>query len=91
VDKIKIRSLFSDKYKLSNGSADSRSIAAVVSHDGTDLTRYRAKRLLKELELVSFQLPKQAYKKVLQPHVAIPNELNRRLMSAPLTRFGLAI
>jgi putative transposase len=32
---------------------------------------------MKELGLVSCQLPKHAYKKVLQPHVAILNELNR--------------
>ena len=50
----------------------------MVSQDGIDLSRYRARRLMKDLGLVSCQLPKHAYKKVLQPHVAIPNHLNRQ-------------
>jgi putative transposase len=58
-------------------SAGSRSIAAVVSQYGIDLSRYPGKRIMKELGLVSCQLPKHPYKKVL-PHVAIPNELNRQ-------------
>jgi len=64
--------------------AGSRSIAAMVSRDDVDLSRYRAMRLMKELGLVSFQLPKHAYKKALQPHATIPNKLNRQFnVSAP--------
>jgi putative transposase len=77
-DKVKLRALVNEKHKLSNGSAGSRSIAIMVSQDGADLSRYRARRIMKELGLVSCQLPKHAYKKALQPHVAIPNELNRQ-------------
>ena len=77
-DKVKLRALISEKHKLSNGSAGSRSIAALVSQDGIDLSRYRARRLMKDLGLVSCQLPKHAYKKAMQPHVAIPNHLNRQ-------------
>jgi len=50
----------------------------MVSQDGIQLSRYRARRIMKELGLVSCQLPTHAYKKALQPHVAIPNELNRQ-------------
>jgi len=46
----------------------------MVSQDGMSLSRYRARRL----GLVSCQFPKHAYKKALQLHVAIPNELNRQ-------------
>jgi putative transposase len=77
-DKIKLRALVNEKHKLSNGSAGSRSIAAMVSQDGINLSRYRARRLMKDLGLVSCQLPKHAYKKALQPHVAIPNYLSRQ-------------
>ncbi|MFQ3324238.1 MAG: putative transposase [Pseudomonadales bacterium] len=74
-DKIKLRALVNEKHKLSNGSAGSRSIAAMVSQDVINLSRYRASRLMKDLGLVSCQLPKHAYKKALQPYVAIPNHL----------------
>ena len=50
----------------------------MVSQDGIDLSRYRGRRIMKELGLVSCQLPKHPYKKVLQPHVEIPNELDRQ-------------
>lgn len=40
--------------------------------------RSRASRLMKELKLVSCQLPKHSYKKAEQPHVAISNELDRQ-------------
>ena len=83
-DKVKLRALVSEKHELSNGSAGSRSISAMVSQHGTDLSRYRARRIMKDLGLVSCQLPKHAYKKALQPHVAIPNELSRRFnVNAP--------
>ena len=56
----------------------------MVSQDGIDLSRYRARRLMKDLGLVSCQLPKHAYKKAAQPHAAIPNTLNRQFdVSAP--------
>ena len=39
---------------------------------------------MKGLGLVSCQLPKHIYKKVLQPHVSIPNELSRQFnVNAP--------
>ena len=77
-DKIKLRALVNEKHKLSNGSVGSRSIAVMVSQDGVNLSRYLARRLMKDLGLVSCQLPKHAYKKALQSHVAIPNHLNRQ-------------
>jgi len=77
-DKVKLRALVNEKHELSNGSAGSRSIAIMVSQDGIQLSRSWARRIMKELGLVSCQLPKHAYKKALQPHVAIPNELNRQ-------------
>ena len=56
-DKVKLRALVSEKYKSSNGSAGSRSIAAMVSQHGTDLNWYRARHIIKDLTLVSWQLP----------------------------------
>ena len=50
----------------------------MVSQEGVGLSRYRAGRIMKELGLVSCQLPRHAYKKASQPHMTIPNELNRQ-------------
>ena len=63
---------------MSNGSAGARSIAKIVSNMGEPLTRYRAGRRMKLLGIVSSQLPEHRYRKAEQPHVAIPNELDRQ-------------
>ena len=82
--KVELRALVSEKHELNNGSAGSRSNAAMVSQHGTDLSRYRARRIMKDRGLVSCQLPKHAYKKALQSHVAMPNELSRQFnVNAP--------
>ena len=48
---------------LSGGSAGARTVASIVSQRGEKLTRYVASGLMKELGLVSNQLPKHAYKR----------------------------
>ncbi len=65
-------------YELSNGSAGARTIADIVTARGIPLSRYRASKFMKELNLVSCQRPKHAYKKTQQEHVHIPNRLNRQ-------------
>ncbi|PCD86106.1 IS3 family transposase, partial [Vibrio mediterranei] len=65
-------------YELSNGSAGARTIADIVTTRGIPLSRYRASKFMKELELVSCQLPKHTYKKAQQEHANIPNRLNRQ-------------
>jgi putative transposase len=64
-------------HTLSNGSAGARSIAHIVSGQGTPLSRYRASGFMKRLGLVSTQLPAHRYKKASQPHTTIPNTLDR--------------
>lgn len=83
----KLHSLVREAHRLSNGSAGARTVAGIVtnddSHDMT-LSRYRAGRLMKKLDLVSCQLPQHAYKKASQEHVAIPNILDRQFtVTAP--------
>jgi putative transposase len=65
-------------HALSNGSGGARSIARMVTTAGTPLSRYRAGRHMKRLGLVSNQQPTHRYKKAEQPHVAIPNRLDRQ-------------
>tara|TARA_R110002020_G_C16215717_1_gene767317 strand:+ start:424 stop:1272 length:849 start_codon:yes stop_codon:yes gene_type:complete len=84
---IRLRSLVRKAHRLSNGSAGARTVADMITNDDTHsitLTRYRAGRLMKKLKLVSCQLPKHAYKKAAQEHVAIPNLLDRQFaVTAP--------
>ena len=64
-------------HTLSNGSAGARSIAKMLTTAGTPLSRYRAGRRMKLLGLVSSQQPVHRYRKADQPHVNIPNRLDR--------------
>ena len=71
-------------HRLSNGSAGACSIAKMVTLSGIPLSRYRAGRRMKLLGLVSSQQPVHRYKKAEQPHVAIPNRLDREFdVAAP--------
>ena len=79
----RLREQMKAAHTLSNGSAGARSIAAMVTTAGTPLSRYRASRRMKLLELVSSQLPAHKYKKADQPHVSIPNRLDRQFAVAP--------
>ncbi len=65
-------------HQLSGGSAGARTVASIVNQRGEKLTRYVAGGLMKELGLVSNQLPKHAYKRAEKLHVAIPNTLDRQ-------------
>jgi putative transposase len=64
-------------HRESNGSAGARTIATISSAGGHVLSRYRATRIMKRLDIVSCQLPKHAYRKSAQEHVEIGNHLNR--------------
>ena len=73
-----------DVHAASNGSAGARSIAKMVAQAGIPLSRYRAGRRMKQLGLVSTQPPSHAYKKAEQPHLDIPNALDREFnVAAP--------
>lgn len=77
-ERVKLISEVRAAYEESHGSAGARTIAAIVTTRGIALSRYRAGRLMKELELVSCQRPSHRYKKANQAHVAIPNQLARQ-------------
>lgn len=62
----------------SNGSAGARTLATIATARGVSLTRYRAGNLMKDLGLVSCQLPKHKYQKATQEHLNIPNLLDRQ-------------
>ena len=74
----KLHSQVKEVHRQSNGSAGARTVAMMATNNGYPLSRYRAGNIMKKLELVSCQLPKHAYKKATQEHVAIPNTLDRQ-------------
>jgi putative transposase len=74
--------LVSEAFKLSGGSAGSRTIATLVSQRHEPLSRYRAAKSMKRLKIVSCQPPKKNYRKSKKSHVEIPNHLNREFSPA---------
>ena len=82
VKRMKLNALVKSAHKISNGSAGARSIAHIVTGQGTPLSRYRAAGFMNRLGLVSTQLPKHRYKKASQPHGGIANVLCRKFSPA---------
>jgi len=76
-EEVRLRRKIVAAHENSGGSAGARTIAQMLTNDGESLSRYRATRLMRALNLVSCQEPKHAYKKSANEHVAIPNTLNR--------------
>ena len=76
-ERIKLLGEVRTAHKDSNGSAGARTIATIVTDRGVPLSRYRATRLMKELKLVSCQIPSHCYKKANQEHIAVLNRLDR--------------
>ena len=73
-------------HEQSGGSAGARTVSDIITNDKSDITlsRYRASKLMKQLNLVSCQLPQHAYQKGTKEHVAIPNLLERKFnVTAP--------
>ena len=66
-------------HRQSNGSAGARTVAIMATNNCYPLSHYRAGNIMKKLDLVSCQLPKHAYKRATQEHVAIPNTFDRQL------------
>jgi len=73
-----ILSLVREVHHASNGSAGAQSIADMVSAKGVPLSRWRASKIMKELNIVSCQQPDHRYKKATKERVDIPNHLDRQ-------------
>lgn len=77
-EQVELNALIKSAHQLSNGSAGARTIASLVTNQGISLSRYRAGRLLKTLDLHSTQQRKHRYRKATQLHLAIDNTLDRQ-------------
>lgn len=77
-DRAVKRSLVSEVWNASGGSAGARSITTMVSAKGVRLGRWLSGRLMKELSITSCQVPTHKYKRGGSEHVEIPNLLARQ-------------
>jgi len=75
---IKLDSEVRAAFNISGGSAGSRSIASILTNDGIPLSRYRARKIMKKLDLVSRQPSKPKYNNANNEHLAVPNLLKRQ-------------
>ncbi|EFH7976948.1 TPA: IS3 family transposase [Escherichia coli] len=60
------------------GSAGARTLAEMLTQNGVPMSRYRAGRLMKYLNLSSCQPGKHQYKNARQEHTSLPNLLERQ-------------
>jgi len=72
-----LRSKVNQLFNQSRGSAGSRSILGMLREDGVSIGRFRVRRLMRELGLVSKQPGSHAYKQATVERPDIPNRLNR--------------
>lgn len=74
---VALRSQVNQLFNQSRGSAGSRSILGMLREDGVTIGRFRVRRLMRELGLVSKQPGSHAYKQATVERPDIPNRLNR--------------
>ena len=65
-------------WNQSRGSAGARTLAEMLTQNGVPMSRYRAGRLMKYLNLSSCQPGKYQYKNARQEHTCLPNLLERQ-------------
>jgi putative transposase len=75
--RVALRSQVNQLFNQSRGSAGSRSILGMLREDGVSIGRFRVRRLMRELGLVSKQPGSHAYKQATVERPGIPNRLNR--------------
>jgi len=74
---IELHSKVREMFRLSNNSVGSRTISAMVTTSGIDLSRYRARKAMQELGLISKQPSAPKYKKANNEHLTAANILAR--------------
>lgn len=76
--RVALRSQVNQLFSQSRGSAGSRSILGMLREEGVTIGRFRVRRLMRELSLVSKQPGSHAYKQATVERPDIPNRLNRK-------------
>ncbi len=77
-ERVTKRGLVHEVWTASGGSAGARNIATMVTNKGGKLGRWLAGKLMKEMGLISCQMPKHKYPQGGNERVDIPNILSRQ-------------
>lgn len=76
--RVRLCSEIRQAWNQSRGSAGARTLAEMLTQNGVPMSRYRAGRLMKYLNLSSCQPGKHQYKNARQEHTCLPNLLERQ-------------
>ncbi len=74
---IELRAKVNELFKLSRSSAGSRSLVMMLGEDGFNIGRFKVRRIMKDMHLISKQPGSHAYKKATVERPDIPNLLDR--------------
>jgi len=84
VERLVLRSRVNELFTQSRSAAGSRSIMFMMREDGIEIGRFKVRKLMSEMKLVSKQPGSHAYKKATVERPNIPNVLNQEFtVSAP--------
>nr|WP_308379154.1 IS3 family transposase [Serratia marcescens] len=76
--RVRLYSEIRRAWNRSRGSAGAHTLAEMLTQNGIPMSRYRAGRLIKSLNLSSCQPGKYQYKNARQEHTCLPNLLERQ-------------
>lgn len=83
-EQVALRSQITEIFSESRRSAGSRTMVGMLREHGVAIGRFKTRRLMRELGLVSKQPGSHAYKQAAVERLDIPNHLNREFaVSAP--------
>lgn len=77
IERLEFKAKVNELFTLSRSSLGSRTIASLMQEDGITIGRFKVRRLMKEMNLVSKQPGNHKYKKATVERLDIPNTLNR--------------
>lgn len=83
-DRLRLIAQLKHWFRISHGSAGQRTLVKLLKDSGFDVSRWLVRKLMKQNELVSRQLPSHKYAKAEKLHLSIPNLLEREFnVAAP--------
>lgn len=81
-EKLHLRSRVNELFTQSRSAAGSRSIMLMMKEDCLQIGRFKVRKLMREMNLISKQPGSHAYKKATVERPDIPNVLNREFAVA---------
>ena len=74
---VELRAKVNELFSLSRNSSGSRSIVAMLAEEGFNIGRFKVRRIMKDMQLISKQPGSHLYKKATVERPDIPNVLGR--------------